>query len=103
MDSKITYLRGQIVDLAAQLAADNGKTEVLNGIAKANSLLDARIELEEPTNRDNVLALVIQLHAAVNSYNAANQVTIETVEQIMQGYDDAVTESADADGSDNPA
>jgi len=40
-----------------------------------------------------VLALVTQLHAAVDSYNSANQISIETVEQIMAGYDNAeVTE-----------
>jgi len=93
MDSKITYLRGQISGLNSQLAADFGKAEVLKLIAKANSLLDARVELNEPTNRDNVLALVTQLHAAVDSYNSANQINIETVEEIMQGYDNAeVTE-----------
>lgn len=93
MDSKITYLRGQISGLNSQLAADFGKAEVLKLVAKANSLLDARVELDEPTNRDNVLALVTQLHAAVDSYNSANQISIETVEEIMQGYDDAeVTE-----------
>jgi hypothetical protein len=93
MDSKITYLRGQISGLNSQLAADNGKSDVLKLIGKANSLLDARVELDEPTNRDNVLALVTQLHAAVDSYNSANQINIETVEEIMQGYDNAeVTE-----------
>ena len=89
MDSKITYLRGQISGLNSQLAADFGKAEILKLIAKANSLLNARVELDEPTNRDNVLALVTQLHAAVDSYNSANQISIETVEEIMQGYDDA--------------
>ena len=89
MDSKITYLRGQISGLNSQLAADFGKAEVLKLIGKANSLLNARVELDEPTNRDNVLALVTQLHAAVDSYNSANQISIETVEEIMQGYDDA--------------
>jgi len=93
MDSKITYLRGQISGLNSQLAADFGKAEILKLIAKANSLLNARVELDEPTNRDNVLALVTQLHAAVDSYNSANQISIETVEQIMAGYDNAeVTE-----------
>ena len=85
MDSKIQYLRGQI----SQLAADFGKSEVHKLIGKANSLLNARVELDEPTNRDNVLALVTQLHAAVDSYNSANQISIESVEAIMQGYDDA--------------
>ena len=93
MDSKIQYLRGQISGLTSQLVADFGKAEVLKLIGKANSLLDARVELDEPTNRDNVLALVTQLHAAVDSYNSANQINIETVEEIMQGYDNAeVTE-----------
>lgn len=93
MDSKIQYLRGQISGLNSQLAADFGKAEILKLIAKANSLLNARVELDEPTNRDNVLALVTQLHAAVDSYNSANQISIETVEQIMAGYDNAeVTE-----------
>ena len=85
------------MDLTAQLAADNGKSEVLNLIGKANSLLDARVELGEPTNRDNVLALVIQLHDAVDSYNATNQISIKSVEEIMQGYDDAVNEPVDPD------
>ena len=89
MDSKIQYLRGQISGLTSQLAADFGKSEVLKLIGKANSLLNARVELDEPTNRDNLLALVTQLHAAVDSYNSANQISIETVEEIMQGYDDA--------------
>ena len=89
MDSKIQYLRGQISGLNSQLAADFGKAEVLKLVAKANSLLDARVELDEPTNRDNVLALVTQLHAAVDSYNSANQINIESVEEIMTGYDDA--------------
>ena len=89
MDSKIQYLRGQISGLNSQLAADFGKAEVLKLVAKANSLLNARVELDEPTNRDNVLALVTQLHAAVESYNAANQINIETVEEIMRGYDNA--------------
>lgn len=89
MDSKITYLRGQISGLTSQLAADFGKAEVLKLIGKANSLLDARVELDEPTNRDNVLALVTQLHAAVDSYNSANQINIETVKEIMTGYDNA--------------
>jgi len=52
-------------------------------------LLNARVELDEPTNRDNVLALVTQLHAAVDSYNSANQINIESVEDIMTGYDNA--------------
>ena len=89
MDSKIQYLRGQISGLTSQLAADFGKSEVLKLVAKANSLLDARVELDEPTNRDNVLALVTQLHAAVDSYNVANQINIETVEEIMTGYDNS--------------
>ena len=93
MDSKITYLRGQLSGLTSQLAADFGKAEALQLVRKANSLLDARVELDEPTNRDNVLALVTQLHASVDSYNAANQINIESVEEIMQGYDNAeVTE-----------
>ena len=103
MDPKINYLRSQISGLDAQLAADNGKSTILQLLGKANSLLDARVELDEPTNRDNVLALVTQIHAAVESYNAANQISIETVEQIMQGYDDAVTESDDAAPADDAA
>jgi len=93
MDPKIQFLREQITGINSQLAADFGKSEVLKLVAKANSLLDARVELDEPTNRDNVLELVTRLHAAVESYNSANQVNTESVEQIMQGYDDATTES----------
>jgi len=103
MDPKINYLRSQISGIDAQIAADNGKSTILQLLGKAKALLAAREELSEPVNRANTEGLVTQIHAAVESYNAANQISIETVEQIMQGYDDAVTESGDADGSDNPA
>jgi len=93
MDSKITYLRGQISGLNAQLAADNGKSDVLKLLGKATSLLNAREELQEPVNRANVEALLTQVVAAVAAYNAANQVTIDSVENIMAGFDSAVDDA----------
>jgi hypothetical protein len=87
MDSKITYLRGQISGLNSQLAADFGKSEVLKLIGKANSLLDARVELGEPVNVDNVEALCTQIAQAVASYNASNQIAMDPVEDIMAGLE----------------
>lgn len=90
MDPKINYLRSQISGISAQLAADNGKSTILNLLGKANSLLNAREELGEPVNRANTEALLTQVVAAVAAYNAANQVSIGTVADIMTGYDAAV-------------
>lgn len=90
MDQKITYLRSQIVGVNAQLAADNGKSNLLGLLNKATSLLDAREALGEPVNRNNTEALLKQVVAAVAAYNAANQVTIDTVADIMAGFDAAI-------------
>jgi len=90
MDPKITYLRSQISGVNSQLAADNGKSTVLNLLGKANSLLNAREELSEPVNRDNTEALVTQIAAAVASYNAGNQVAMDSVADILAGFDAAV-------------
>jgi hypothetical protein len=97
MDPKINYLRGQISGLTSQLAADNGKSDVLKLLGKATSLLNAREELQEPVNRANVEALLTQVVAAVAAYNANNQVTIDSVENIMSGFDAAVDAPAPAD------
>lgn len=90
MDPKITYLRSQISGIDAQLAADNGKSTILNLLGKAKALLNAREELNEPVNRANTEALVTQIAAAVAAYNAANQITMDSVEDIMAGFDAAV-------------
>ena len=97
MNPQITYLRSQIAGVNAQLAADNGKSTILGLLQKANALLNAREELGEPVNRANTEALLTQVVAAVDAYNAANQVTIDTVENIMAGFDAAV------EASDEPA
>lgn len=94
MDPKITYLRGQIAGVNAQLAADNGKSTILGLLQKANALLNAREELGEPVNRANTEALLTKVVAAVNAYNAANQISIDTVADIMADFDAAV-ETAD--------
>jgi len=94
MDSKITYLRGQISGLNSQLAADFGKSEVLKLIGKANSLLDARVELGEPVNVDNVEALCTQIAQAVASYNSNNQIAMDPVEDIMAGLESLPDEPA---------
>lgn len=90
MDPKITYLRNEIAGINAQLAADNGKSTILGLLQKANALLNAREELGEPVNRANTEALLTQVVAAVAAYNAANQVSIGTVADIMAGFDAAV-------------
>ena len=90
MDSKITYLRSQISGIDAQLAADNGKSTIHQLLGKAKALLAAREELGEPVSRANTEALLTQVVTAVTAYNAANQITMDSVEDIMAGFDAAV-------------
>jgi type VI protein secretion system component VasF len=90
MDPKINYLRSQIAGLDAQLAADNGKSTIIQLLGKAKALLNAREELSEPVNRANTEALLTQVVAAVTAYNASNQITMDSVEDIMAGFDAAV-------------
>ena len=90
MDPKITYLRSQIAGVESQLAADNGKSTILQLLGKAKSLLAAREELDEPVNRANTEAVVTQIAAAVTAYNAANQITMDSVDDILAGFDAAV-------------
>jgi len=97
MDPKITYLRSQIAGIDAQLAADNGKSTVLQLLGKAKSLLAAREALSEPVNRDNTEVLLKQVVAAVAAYNASNQITMDSVSDILDGFDTVI------DPSDEPA
>jgi len=90
MSAKITYLRNQISGIDAQLAADNGKSTILQLLGKAKSLLSAREALSEPVNRANTEALLTQVVAAVAAYNASNQITMDSVADIMAGFDAAV-------------
>jgi len=90
MDPKITYLRSQISGLDAQLAADNGKSTILQLLSKAKSLLNAREELSEPVNRANTEVLLMQVSDAVAAYNSANQITMDSVDNILAGFDAAV-------------
>ena len=96
MDPKITYLRSQIAGIDAQLAADNGKSTILQLLGKAKALLNAREELGEPVNRGNTEALVTQIADAVTAYNAANQIAMDSVADIMAGFDAAVEDPAPA-------
>jgi hypothetical protein len=96
MDPKITYLRGQIAGIDAQLAADNGKSTVLQLLGKAKALLSARESLSEPVNRANTEVLLMQVSGAVAAYNAANQVTMDSVDDILAGFDAAVVPADDA-------
>lgn len=95
MDPKITYLRSQIAGIDAQLAADNGKSTIIQLLGKAKALLNAREELSEPVNRANTEALVAQIATAVTAYNASNQISMDSVDDIMAGFDAAVEEPAD--------
>ena len=90
MDPQITYLRSQISGIDAQLAADNGKSTILNLLGKAKALLAAREELNEPVNRANTEVLLMQVSDAVAAYNAANQITMDSVDNILAGFDAAV-------------
>jgi len=90
MDPQITYLRSQISGITSQLAADNGKSTILQLLAKAKSLLAAREELNEPVNRANTEVLLMQVSDAVAAYNAANQITMDSVDNILAGFDAAV-------------
>jgi type VI protein secretion system component VasF len=90
MDPKINYLRSQISGIDAQLAADNGKSTILNLLSKAKSLLAAREALTEPVNRANTEALLTQVVTAVTAYNASSQITMDSVEDIMAGFDAVV-------------
>ena len=96
MDQKINYLRSQIAGIEAQLAADNGKSTTLRLLGKAKALLNAREELSEPVNRANTEALVTQIAAAVTAYNASNQITMDSVADILAGFDAAVAPADDA-------
>ena len=87
MDPKIQYLREQITGINSQLAADNGKSNVFELLQKATALLQAREDLSEPVNVDNVEALCNQISQAVASYNADNQITMDSVEDIMAGLE----------------
>lgn len=87
MSNKITYLREQVTGLNSQLAADNGKSTVLKLLQKANALLQAREDLNEPVNVDNVESLCNQIYQAVASYNANNQISMDSVEDIMAGLE----------------
>ena len=90
MDPKITYLRGQISGIDAQLAADNGKSTILKLLGKAKALLNAREELSEPVNRANTEVMLMQVSGAVAAYNAANQIAMDSVDDILAGFDAAV-------------
>ena len=90
MDPKINYLRSQISGVNSQLAADNGKSTIIQLLGKAKALLAAREELSEPVNRANTEALVTQIADAVTAYNAANQIAMDSVADIMAGFDAAV-------------
>jgi hypothetical protein len=96
MDPKITYLRSQIAGLDAQLAADNGKSTILQLLGKAKALLAAREELSEPVNRANTEVMLMQVSGAVAAYNAANQIAMDSVDDILAGFDAAVAPADDA-------
>jgi hypothetical protein len=101
MSNKIQYLREQITGINAQLAADNGKSTVFELLQKASALLQAREDLNEPVNVDNVEALCNQIAQAVVSYNANNQISMDSVEDIMAGLEavtDEVNEDAPVEG-----
>ena len=90
MSAKINYLKSQLSGLNAQLAADNGKADVLKLLGKANALLAARTELGEEPVREKVEQLVTAIHAATTAYNANNQISVDAVADIMAGFDAAV-------------
>jgi len=103
MDPKITYLRSQISGVESQLAADNGKSTILQLLGKAKALLNAREELNEPVNRANTEVMLMQVSDAVAAYNAANQITMDSVADILAGFDAAVVPADEPAPTDEPA
>jgi len=103
MDPKINYLRSQISGLDAQLAADNGKSTILQLLAKAKALLNAREELNEPVNRANTEVVLMQVSGAVAAYNAANQIAMDSVDDILAGFDAAVAPADEPAPADDAA
>ena len=96
MNPQITFLRNEIAGVNAQLAADNGKSTILSLINEAKLLLDVREKLGEPVNRAKAEALATQIAAAVTAYNASNQIAMDSVADIMAGFDAAVASDPDA-------
>lgn len=94
MSNKIQYLREQITGINSQLAADNGKSTVLKLLQKATALLQAREDLSEPVNVENVELLCNQIAQAVASYNASNQIAMDSVDDIMAGLEAVPDEPA---------
>lgn len=95
MDPQIALLRNEISGIAAQLAADNGKSSILKLTHEAKLLLDAREKLDEPVNRAKAEALATQIAAAVDAYNASNQISMRSVADIMADFDAAVEADAE--------
>lgn len=89
MDPQISLLRNEISGLNAQLAADNGKSTILQLIHEAKQLLSAREKLDEPVNRAKAEALATLISGAVTAYNASNQITMRAVADIMADFDAA--------------
>ena len=92
MSAKIDYLNQELTGLLAQLNADNGKSTVLKLIDQARSTLKARTGLGEEPKRENVEALVTSIHAALEVHNSQNTISVDSVEDIMAGFDAAVDE-----------
>ena len=96
MDPQIELLRNEISGIAAQLAADNGKSTILQLMHEAQQLLSAREKLDEPVNRAKAEALATQIESAVTAYNASNQISMRSVADIMADFDAAVASDPDA-------
>lgn len=92
MDPQILLLSNELNSVTAQLAADNVKSTVTKLINSANYLLNAREKLGEPVNRAKAEALATQIANAVAVYNASNQVTMRSVDDIMADFDAANNE-----------
>ena len=67
---------------------------VLQLLQKASALLQAREDLSEPVNVENVEALCTQIAQAVASYNASNQIAMDSVDDIMAGLEAVPDEPA---------
>ena len=89
MSAKIDYLRPLITGVQSQLNSDNGKRAIIKLCNHANGILDAREAVNEEPVRANVEGLVTQINSAVQSYNAQASVSVDTVSNIMAGYDAA--------------
>lgn len=93
--NQLSFVRNELTNILSQLNADNGKKQLLDLIDQGKNLSSAREALGQELNRTNVEGLATAVVAAAAAYNAANQITVPTVDDLMAGFDAAVAADAE--------